>query len=117
MATADGSAQDSPLPSAAGRNALRRARERRGLTIRALATELGTSCRHLSQILNGRAPFNGRLAAQLPAALGLSPALVSALLKRPHSGAGPPVGRGCAKGMIQVHEDDPTSPLPEWEAG
>lgn len=87
------------------------------MTIGALAAELGISRKHLSQVLNGRAPLTGTLAARLPAALGLSPELVGALLKRPRTAARPPLGWGCARGMIAAREEDPTSPLPEWEAG
>lgn len=79
--------------------------------------ELGISRKHLSQVLNGRAPLMGTLSVRLPTALGLSPGLVGALLKRPQTAARPPVGRGCGRGMIAAREDDPTSPLPEWEAG
>ena len=117
MATARRVNHETPVLSAAGQNALRRVRERRGLPVGALAAELGISRKHLSQVLNGRAPLMGTLAARLPAALGLSPELVGALLKRPRTTARPPIGRGCAKGMIEVREEDPTSPLPVWEAG
>jgi len=59
---------------AAGQNYLRKAMRERGITVTALANELGVSRKHLSNVLNGRAPLIDPLLHRLCRALSIAPA-------------------------------------------
>ena len=48
---------DKPVLLPVGRELVRRAMRARGLTVTALAAEVGISRKHLSNILNGHAPL------------------------------------------------------------
>lgn len=67
----------------------------------------------LSQVLAGHAPVTGNLMTDLPESIGISPSIFNALL---HDRLGKhELVLGFAKDLIARGEDDPTSPLPEWE--
>ena len=91
---------------------LRDALRARGKTVTALASELGISRKHLSNVLNGRAPLSLPLMQALGAAVGVEPALLVCLLDR---GPEPePARYGFMKGTIEVL-CDPTEPMTDWE--
>lgn len=81
-------------------------------TVTALAAELGISRKHLSNVLNGRAPPGLRLLLALGAASGVEPELLVSLLD--YGPEPEPAPYGCMKGTIEVL-CDPTEPMTDWE--
>ena len=71
---------DKPVLLAAGQNYLRKVMREQGITVTALANELGVSRKHLSNVLNGRAPLIGLLLHRLCRALSIAPAFLVCLL-------------------------------------
>ena len=63
--------RDRPVLMDVGRDVLRDAMRARGKTVTALAAELGISRKHLSNVLNGRAPLIGPLLRRLGDATGV----------------------------------------------
>ena len=101
-----------PVLLAVGRDLVRRAMRRRGLTVAALAAELGISRKHLSHILNGRAPLVDPLAHRLAEAAQVDPVLLGATTRPPRQAA--PARHGDLKGWIVAH-GDLTEPMEGWE--
>ena len=100
-----------PVLRVAGQSYLRKAMQERGTTVTALAQELGVSRKHLSNVLNGRAPLIDPLLHRLCRALVVSPAFVVCFLD---DGVRPePARYGCMKGSVVWH-DDLTEP---WRTG
>jgi plasmid maintenance system antidote protein VapI len=95
-----------------GQKLVRDMMARRGFTVAALADLLDVSRKHLSQVLNGHVPVTGRLATDLPTALGMPPSIFAVLLRDRLDRR--ELDWGFAKDLILRMEDDPTSPLPEW---
>ena len=94
------------------RELVRRAMQARGLSVTALAAEVGISRKHLSNVLNGHAPPSLALMRALGDTVGVDPVLLFCLLER---GAGPePARYGSMKGTIEVL-GDPTEPMEGWE--
>ena len=104
--------RDKPVLLPVGQELLRDALRARGKTVTALASELGISRKHLSNVLNGHASPSLALLLALCEAVGVDPALVICLLER---GPGPkPAPYGSMKGTIEVL-GDPTAPMEGWE--
>jgi transcriptional regulator with XRE-family HTH domain len=101
-----------PVLLAVGRDLVRRAMRRRGLTVAALAAELGISRKHLSHILNGHAPLVEPLAHRLAEAAQVDPVLLGATIRPPRRAA--PTRHGGLKGWIVAH-GDLTEPMESWE--
>jgi transcriptional regulator with XRE-family HTH domain len=101
-----------PVLLPVARELLRDALRARCKTVTALASELGISRKHLSNVLNGHAPLSLWLLLALGAAVDVEPALLVCLLDR---GPEPePARYGCMKGTIEVL-CDPTEPMTDWE--
>jgi len=102
-----------PVLLGAGQSYLRRLMRKRGLTVTALAAELGISRKHLSNALNGCVPLLDPLLGRLCQALEIDRTLLVCLLD---DGVRPPArsAYGCMKGTIEVNED-PTEPMEGWE--
>ena len=103
-----------PILRPVGQSYLHKAMRERDTTLTALAKELGISRKHLSNVLNGRAPLIDPLLHRLCRALMVSPAFLVCLLDdgvRPESGQS---SYGCMKGSILWH-DDLTEPMEDWE--
>jgi transcriptional regulator with XRE-family HTH domain len=95
-----------------GRDLVRRAMRARGLTVTALAADLGISRKHLSNILNGHAPLVEPLAYRLAAATDVDPVLLRATLRPKRTRE--PAPYGFMKGSILWH-GDLTEPMEGWE--
>jgi transcriptional regulator with XRE-family HTH domain len=105
---------DKPVLRPAGQTYVRKAMAAHGKTVTALAAELGISRKHLSNVLNGRAPLIDPLLHKLCRALLISPLFLVCLLDR---GVRPEPGQssyGCMKGSILWH-GDLTEPMEGWE--
>jgi DNA-binding XRE family transcriptional regulator len=103
---------EKPVLLPVGRELLRRAMGARGLSVTALAAQLGVSRKHISNVLNGHVPPSLALLRALGDAAGVDPVLLFCLLER---GAGPePAPYGSMKGTIDVL-GDPTDPMEGWE--
>jgi transcriptional regulator with XRE-family HTH domain len=101
-----------PVLLPVGRDLVRRAMGAHGLSVTALAAQLGISRKHLSNVLNGQAPPSLALLRALGEAVGVDPVLLFCLLAR---GPGPePARYGSMKGTIEV-VGDPTEPMAGWE--
>lgn len=106
-------ASDKPVLRAVGQDYLRRAMRERGTTVTALAQEVGVSRKHLSNVLNGRAPLIDPLLHRLCRALGVAPAFLVCFLD--YGQRVDPAPHGFMKGSILWH-DDLTEPMEEdWE--
>lgn len=106
--------QHKPILLPVGRDIVRKAMAARGLSVTALAAQLGVSRKHLSNVLNGRAPLVDSLLHRLGRALEIAPAVLACLLD---DGVRPEPGQssyGCLKGWILWH-DDLTEPMEDWE--
>jgi antitoxin component HigA of HigAB toxin-antitoxin module len=103
---------DKPVLRPAGQKYLRKAMAAHGKTVTALAAELGISRKHLSNVLNGRAPLIDPLLHRLCRALLISPALLVCLLDR--GVRVEPAPHGFMKGSIVWH-GDLTEPMEGWE--
>jgi plasmid maintenance system antidote protein VapI len=111
--------QSAPLQSAAhlkdtlvttGRNLVTRKMDERSLSITALALRLGVSRKHVSGVLNGRAPLTEQFARQLAQALGLDADLLMTLR---HRGRVPkPLSEVRMPGVVLL--SDPTEPMEHW---
>jgi transcriptional regulator with XRE-family HTH domain len=104
--------QDKPVLLPVGRGLVRRAMQARGLSVTALATELGVSRKHLSNVLNGHASPSLALMLALGDATGVDPSLLICLLDRGRKSE--PARYGSLKGTIEVL-GDPTEPMEGWE--
>jgi transcriptional regulator with XRE-family HTH domain len=105
---------DKPILRPVGQSYLRKAMRERDTTVTALAKELGISRKHLSNVLNGRAPLIDPLLHRLCRTLLVSPSFLVCLLD---DGVRPEPGQssyGCMKGSILWH-DDLTEPMEDWE--
>lgn len=103
---------DKPVLSEGGVHYLRTKIKERGTTITTLAGEVGVSRKHLSNVLNGRAPLIDPLLGRLCRALGVERSFLVSLLDdglRPE-----PAPHGFMKGSIVWH-DDLTAPMEDWE--
>jgi transcriptional regulator with XRE-family HTH domain len=101
-----------PVLLPVGRDLVRRAMRARALSVTALAEKLGVSRKHLSNVLNGRAPPSVALLRALGDAAGVDPVMLFCLLER---APGPePARYGAMKGTIKVL-GDPTEPMEGWE--
>jgi transcriptional regulator with XRE-family HTH domain len=103
---------DKPVLLAVGRDLVRRAMRARGLSVTALAAEIGISRKHLSGILNGRAPLVEPLAHRLAEAADVDPVLLGSTIRAPRRVA--PARHGAMKGWIVAH-GDLTEPMEGWE--
>jgi transcriptional regulator with XRE-family HTH domain len=106
--------QHKPVLLPVGRDYVRKAMAARGLSVTALAAELGISRKHLSNVLNGRAPLIDPLLHRLSSALQIPPSFLVCLLD---DGVRPEPGQssyGCMKGSIVWH-GDLTEPMEDWE--
>lgn len=101
-----------PVLLPVGRDLLRRAMQARGLSVTALAAKLGVTRKHLSNVLNGRAPLVEPLAHRLAEAAEVDPVLLGATVRAPRRV--PPARHGAMKGWIVAH-GDLTSPMEGWE--
>jgi transcriptional regulator with XRE-family HTH domain len=104
--------QHKPVLLPVAQDLLRDALRARGKTVTALASELGISRKHLSNVLNGNAPPSLSLMLALGTAVGVEPALLVCLLDRGREAE--PARYGCMKGTIEVL-CDPTEPMTDWE--
>jgi transcriptional regulator with XRE-family HTH domain len=103
--------QHKPVLLPVGRDYVRKAMAARGLSVTALAEALGISRKHLSNVLNGRAPLIDPLLHRLSRALEIAPVVLEALS---HAGPLPkPAPYGFLKGWIAWH-DDLTEPMEDW---
>ena len=103
---------DKPVLLPVGCEVVRRAMRARGLSVTALAAQLGISRKHLSNVLGGHVPPRLALMRALGEAVGVDPVLLFCLLAR---GSGPePAPYGSMKGTIEVLAD-PTEPMEGWE--
>lgn len=109
LATLD---QDKPALLPVGRDLLRRAMQARGMSVTALASDLGVSRKHLSNLLHGHAPLHEPLLGRLAAAVGVDPVLLGATIRAPHRAL--PAQHGAMKGWIVAH-GDLTDPMEGWE--
>jgi transcriptional regulator with XRE-family HTH domain len=106
-------ASHKPVLLAAGQNYLRKVMRERGTTVTALANDLGVSRKHVSSVLNGRAPLIDPLLHRLCRALGIAPAFLVCLLD--YGLRVEPAPHGFMKGSVLWH-DDLTEPMEEdWE--
>jgi transcriptional regulator with XRE-family HTH domain len=103
---------DKPVLLPVGQELLRRAMRARGLSVTAVAATLGVSRKHLSNVLNGRAPIAMAPMQQLCQALGIAPELLVCLLD--HGCEPRPDPYGFMPGWIVAH-DDLTLPMEDWE--
>ena len=104
---------EKPILRAVGQYYLRNAMRERQTTVTALAAELGVSRKHLSNVLNGRAPLIDPLLHRLCRALGIAPAFLVCLLD--YGLRVEPAPHGFMKGSVVWH-DDLTEPMEEdWE--
>jgi transcriptional regulator with XRE-family HTH domain len=103
---------EKPVLLPVGRELVRRAMRARGLTVTALAAEVGISRKHLSNILNGHAPLVEPLTHRLAAAADVDPVLLGATIRPPRRA--PPARHGFMKGWIIAH-GDLTEPMEGWE--
>ena len=104
--------RDRPVLMDVGRDVLRDAMRARGKTVTALAAELGIPRKHLSNVLNGRAPLIDPLLRRLGEATGVGAELLLALLD--YGPEPPPAPFGALRGMIEML-GDPTEPMDAWE--
>ncbi len=104
--------QEKPVLLPVGRELVRRELRTRGLTVTALAAELGISRKHLSNILNGHSPLVEPLAHRLAEATGVDPVLLGATIRAPRRVA--PARHGFMRGWIVAH-GDLTEPMEGWE--
>jgi transcriptional regulator with XRE-family HTH domain len=104
--------QGKPVLLPVAQELLRDALRARGKTVTGLASELGVSRKHLSNVLNGHAPPSLALMWALGDAVGVDPVLLFCLLERV---AGPePAPYGSMAGTIEIL-GDPTEPMEGWE--
>jgi transcriptional regulator with XRE-family HTH domain len=103
-----------PVLIAAGRSYLRKVMRERGMTVTALANELGISRKHLSNVLNGRAPLIDPLLNRLCRALGVAPAFLIGFLDHGERLEPGESSYGCMRGSVVWH-DDLTEPMEDWE--
>ena len=95
-----------------GQDVVRAALHARGQTVTGLAAELGMSRKHLSNLVNGRAPLIDPLRARLCTSLGIEPELMACLV---HDGrADQPAPHGAMKGTAVV-SGDLTAPMEGWQ--
>jgi transcriptional regulator with XRE-family HTH domain len=104
--------QAKPVLLPVAQELLRDALRARGKTVTALASELGVSRKHLSNVLNGHAPIAMPLMQGVCDALGIEPELVVCLLD--HGSEPRPDPYGFMPGWIVAH-DDLTLPMEDWE--
>jgi transcriptional regulator with XRE-family HTH domain len=103
---------DKPVLLPVGCDLVRRAMRARGLSVTALAATIGVSRKHLSNVLNGRAPLVEPLAHRLALAAEVDPVLLGAAIRVPRR---TPLARhGAMKGWIVAH-GDLTEPMEGWE--
>jgi len=95
-----------------GQKLLRDALRERGLSVTALAAEVGITRKHLSNVLNGHAALQQPLLGRLAEATGIDPVLLGATIRAPRRV--PPARHGAMKGWIGVH-GDLTEPMEGWE--
>jgi transcriptional regulator with XRE-family HTH domain len=101
-----------PVLLPVGQELLRDAMRARGLSVTALAATLGVSRKHLSNVLNGRAPLVEPLAHRLASTVDVDPVLLGAAIRAPRR---TPLARhGAMKGWIVAH-GDLTEPMEGWE--
>ena len=102
-----------PVLLGTGQSYLRTLMREHGLTVTALAAELGISRKHLSNVLNGSVPLLDPLLGRLCQALAIDRSLLVCLLD---DGVRAPArsAYGCMKGTIEVNQD-PTEPMEGWE--
>jgi transcriptional regulator with XRE-family HTH domain len=103
---------DKPVLLPVGCGLVRRAMQARGLSVTALAAQLGISRKHLSNVLNGRAPLVEPLLGRLAEAADVDPVLLGATIRAPRRV--PPARHGAMKGWIVAH-GDLTEPMQDWE--
>jgi transcriptional regulator with XRE-family HTH domain len=82
----------------------------RGLTVTALALQLGVSRKHLSMVLHGHAPLGEALAMRLARSVGLDD---DELLDFRHDGIVPGPLASIAPMYVRVLAD-PTEPIEDW---
>jgi transcriptional regulator with XRE-family HTH domain len=103
---------DKPVLLPVGQELLRDAMQARGLSVTALAATLGVSRKHLSNVLNRRAPLVEPLAHRLASAVEVDPVLLEAAIRVPRR---IPLARyGAMKGWIVAH-GDLTEPMEGWD--
>ena len=103
---------DKPALLPVGQDYLRDAIRAGRTTVTALAAPVGISRKHLSNVLNGRAPLVDPLLRRLCRALGVEPEFVICLT---HAGPPPePAPHGFMRGSILWH-GDLTEPMTDWE--
>ena len=103
-----------PVLSSVGQVVLRDAMRARGKTVTALAADLGISRKHLSNVLNGRAPLIDPLLRRLCDAAGADAVLIFCLLDYDGPAEPRPDPYGFMPGRIVVH-GDLTEPMEGWE--
>jgi plasmid maintenance system antidote protein VapI len=95
-----------------GQDVIRGALRARGNTVTGLAAELGISRKHLSTLVNGRAPLVDPLRARLCTLLGIEPELMACLV---HDGrTDEPAPHGAMRGTV-VASGDLTAPMEAWQ--
>lgn len=94
-----------------GQDMVRAAMRERGETVSGLAAKLGISRKHVSNLVNGRAPLLDPLRARLCAWLGIEPELMACLV---HDGrTDEPAPHGAMRGSAVV-SGDLTAPMEGW---
>ena len=104
--------RDKPVLLPVAQEFLRAALRAKRKSVTALAAELNLSRKHLSNVLNGRAPVAMALMQRLCDALDLEPELLVCLLD--HGPEPRPDPYGFMPGWIVAH-DDLTLPMEHWE--
>ena len=95
-----------------GQDVVRAALLERGQTVTGLAAELGVSRKHVSNLVNGRAPLVDPLRARLCTLLGIEPELMACLV---HDGrTDTPAPHGAMKGTVVV-SGDLSAPMEGWQ--
>jgi transcriptional regulator with XRE-family HTH domain len=112
MSTLPAAKLESDKPTPVGRDYLRKKMRERDTTVTALAEELGISRRHLSNVLNGRAPLLAPLLGRLFQALMIEPSFLVCFLD--YGSEPEPASYGAMEGTIEVLAD-PTEPMEGWE--
>ena len=104
--------EDKPVLLPVGRALVRRGMQARGLSVTALAAQLGVSRKHLSSILHGHAPLVEPLALRLAEVVEVDPVLLGATIRVPRRVS--PARHGAMRGWIIAH-GDLTEPMEGWE--